>query len=249
MSDVLVLCYHAVSPTWPAALSTTPERFASQLRILRRRGYKGVTFAEALGEPIRGKVVAVTFDDAYRNVGALAKPILDELGWPGTVFVPTDYPASGRPMAWPGIDNWMGGEYEHELRPLSWDELRDLAAAGWEIGSHTCSHPHLTALGDVELDRELRVSKEICEREIGPCRSIAYPYGDVDPRVVKATIQAGYTFGAGLPNRFHQPRAYEWPRIGVYHVDDDRRFQLKASRLVRGFRRRLLRDRPAAERA
>lgn len=250
MSDVLVLCYHALSPTWPAPLSTTPERFAEQLRFLQRRGYRGATFTEAVTENHKGKLAVVTFDDAYRSVGELAGPILDDLGWPATIYVPTDWPAAGRPMTWPGIDEWLGGPHEHELTPHTWDELRALQDAGWEVGSHTCSHPHLTQVADdEELRRELRESRAICERELGRCTSIAYPYGDVDQRVVRATREAGYACAAGLPGRYHEARVFEWPRIGVYHVDDARRFRLKASRAVRSVRRRLLRDRPGGERA
>ena len=90
-------------------------------------------------------------------------------------------------MAWPGIDGWLGTEHEHELQPLSWDELRRLQDAGWEIGSHACSHPYLTRLGDDELERELGESRRRLETELGrPCRSLAYPYGDHDERVVRA---------------------------------------------------------------
>jgi peptidoglycan/xylan/chitin deacetylase (PgdA/CDA1 family) len=142
-------------------------------------------------------------------------------------------------MTWPGIDEWLGGPHEHELHPLGWDELRALRDAGWEIGSHTCSHPHLTQVGDEELARELVTSRETVERELGSCTSIAYPYGDVDARVVAATSVAGYATGAALPAVPHDARPLEWPRVGVYNVDDDRRFRIKASPLVRRLRRTL----------
>ena len=236
---MLVLCYHAVSPTWPAVLSTTPERFAAQLEHLAGRGYEGVTLTDAVGgasAPRSARRVAVTFDDAYRSVATLAKPVLDRLGWPATVFVPTDFPSRQGPMAWPGIDEWLGGPHEHELHPLTWEELRALRDAGWELGSHTCSHPHLTQLGEDDLRRELAASREACERELGACDAIAYPYGDVDARVVAATREAGYRAGAALPPRPHRPRALEWPRVGVYYADDLRRFRIKSSRAVRALR-------------
>lgn len=237
MSDVIVLCYHALSPSWPAELSTTQERFRAHLEHLRGRGYRGVTFSQAAAGDAGGRAVAVTFDDAYRSVGRLARPVLDELGWPGTVFVPTDYAGSERPMAWPGIDHWLGGPHEDELVPHDWAELRELAAAGWEVGSHTCSHPHLTQLDDGALADELERSRATCEAELGgPCASIAYPYGDVDPRVVRATAAAGYVHGAALPPRPHRAQPLELPRIGVYHVDDLRRFRLKTARPVRALR-------------
>src|SRR3712207_7434183 len=117
---------------------------------------------------------------------------------------------------------------------MSWDQLRELADGGWEVGSHTVTHPHLTQVDDAELARQLADSRAECEDGMGrSCPTIAYPYGDVDPRVVAATREAGYAAGAALPDVPHPPRPLEFPRVGVYNVDDDRRFKLKASRLVR----------------
>jgi peptidoglycan/xylan/chitin deacetylase (PgdA/CDA1 family) len=236
LSDTIVLCYHAVSERWPASLSVTPQAFERQLELLVRRGYEGVTFREAaLGQP-RGKRMAVTFDDAYLSVLELGRPILDRLGVPATVFVPTDWPERGEPMHWPGIDHWMRTDYEPELRPLTWDQLSALRAHGWEIGSHTQSHPHLTELDDGALERELRESRAECARRLGSCTTIAYPYGDYDSRVVAAAERAGYEAGCTLPARIHPARPLEWPRVGVYHEDSERRYRLKVSRAVRAVR-------------
>jgi peptidoglycan/xylan/chitin deacetylase (PgdA/CDA1 family) len=231
MPDLLVLCYHAVSERWPAALSVTPEAFERQLHLLSRRGFEGATFDRAVSHASAAPTVAVTFDDAYLSVLELAKPILDDVGFPATVFVPTDYPARPeQPMAWDGIDNWLGGPHEHELRPMSWDQLGALADAGWEIGSHTCSHARLTSLTDADLARELIESRStLADRLSRPCVTLAYPYGDHDGRVVEAARVAGYGAAGTLPGRFPSPRRLAWPRVGVYHADDDRRFRLKVS--------------------
>lgn len=238
VTDPLVLCYHALSPTWSAALSTTPTRFERQLGLLLSRGYRGVTFTEATRAAPGERVLAVTFDDAYRSVLALAEPILQRHGIPATVFAPTDYIGSERPMRWPGIEQWLGGTDEPELVPMSWAELRALAERGWEIGSHTCSHPHLTQIGDDALADELARSKSTCERELGAaCDSLAYPYGDLDERVVAAAARAGYETAAALPSRLDARGALQWPRIGVYNADDELRFRLKVSAPLRGLRR------------
>jgi len=236
--DVLVLCYHALSPTWPAELSTTPERFERQVASLLQRGYRPATFADAVAARPGERVLAVTFDDAYRSVLELGLPILTRLGAPATVFAPTDWIGREEPMRWPGIDRWLGGAHESELMPMSWDELARLADGGWEIGSHTASHPHLTQLDDERLADELARSKAVCERELGrPCPTIAYPYGDVDARVVAATAHAGYAAAAGLPQRIGADDPLDWPRLGVYFADDERRFRLKVSPAIRRLRR------------
>lgn len=236
MTDGIVLCYHALSPTWEADLSTTPERFERQLELLVRRGYRGVTFEQAVRAP-HERTVAVTFDDAYRSVLELARPILDRLGLPATVFAPTAGVEAGGPLSWPGIDHWLGGPHERELLPLSWRELRELADAGWQIGSHTVTHPHLTQLDDATLADELARSKADCEQRLqAPCTSLAYPYGDVDARVVAATARAGYATAAALPRQLGATDALDWPRIGVYFGDDERRFRMKVSPTMRRLR-------------
>jgi peptidoglycan/xylan/chitin deacetylase (PgdA/CDA1 family) len=237
MSEVLVLCYHAISPTWPAALSTRLPDFDRQLRYLRRAGYVGATFTRAVTDPPARRVVAVTFDDAYRSVLDLARPVLEAMGWPATVFAPTDFVGSERPMSWPGIEGWLGGPHEHELIPLGWDALRDLSARGWEVGSHTCSHPRLTQLDDAALEHELASSRARVEDELSaPCVAIAYPYGDVDDRVIATALGAGYASGAALPPRWHERRPFEEPRVGVWHGEPLWRFVAKTARPLRDLR-------------
>jgi peptidoglycan/xylan/chitin deacetylase (PgdA/CDA1 family) len=118
---------------------------------------------------------------------------------------------------------------------MSWDELRRLRDAGWEIASHTRSHPKLPELGDADLHAELAESREVCSRELGAtCRSIAYPYGAFDDRVVDATRQAGYE-AAGIVG-LGPPDPLRWPRVGVYSIDRGSRFRLKVSSLARTMR-------------
>lgn len=235
--DVLILCYHAVSERWDADLATTPAQLRTQLESLMRRGYEGATFTEAATVRRSGRVLAVTFDDAFTSVLELAQPILASLGLPGTVFAVTDFADTGGRLSWPGISQWADGPFAVELEGMSWSQLRWLATQGWEVGSHTRSHPRLTELDDDALAGELRGSRESCEKSLGTtCRSVAYPYGDVDARVVRAAAGAGYHAAAALPGRLHAPTALEWPRIGIYSPDSFRRFRLKASPLVRKVR-------------
>jgi peptidoglycan/xylan/chitin deacetylase (PgdA/CDA1 family) len=142
--SILVLGYHAVSETWPAALAVTPSQLRRQLEWVLERGYGGSTFHDAVKSRPARPTVVVTFDDAYASVLELAFPILSSLNLPATVFAVTDFAGQDRPLEWPGIDQWRGGRHEPELRGLRWSELAELADNGWEIGSHTCTHPRLT---------------------------------------------------------------------------------------------------------
>jgi peptidoglycan/xylan/chitin deacetylase (PgdA/CDA1 family) len=237
VSDLLVLCYHGVSERWPAKLSITPEKLESQLATVTRRGYRSVTFSDALASPPASKTVAITFDDGYRSVLEQALPILSRLGLVATVFVVTGYVGREEPMSWPGVDEWLETEHARELVSLSREQVSHLLEAGWEVGSHTRTHPRLTTLDDERLDEELGRAREDCERLFDrPCRSIAYPYGDLDERVVAAAGRAGYSFAGALSTRLNVPRPLEWPRIGIYHGDDDARFKVKISPAVRRLR-------------
>jgi peptidoglycan/xylan/chitin deacetylase (PgdA/CDA1 family) len=246
----IVLAYHAVADGFSAPLAVTPAALTEQLDLLVDRGYRGVTFSELAAAGGKGKLMAVSFDDAYRSVSTRAAPILASLDIPGTVFAPTSYMGTERPMSWPGIDRWLSTPHADELVPMSWEELRSLADSGWEIGSHTVTHPRLTSLDDDRLDAELRDSRQECAERIGrPCTSLAYPYGDHDDRVVDSAGRAGYAWAATLPARLGRAQALRWPRIGVYDSDDLRRFRVKVSPLVRLARSTLLWSliRPAAE--
>jgi peptidoglycan/xylan/chitin deacetylase (PgdA/CDA1 family) len=230
---VLVVCYHAVSDDWRAELAVSPEQLEDELGYLLGRGFDPVTFTEAVAGTRRGRMMAVTFDDAYRSVYERARPILERLGVPGTVFVPTAFPSSGAPMSWPGIDGFLDGPWAAELVPASWEELRALSRSGWEIGSHTRSHPHLPSLEDAELSHELEESRRECERHAGVrCTAIAYPYGDTDERVASAAAAAGYTAGAALYERLMRKSTMSdpmrWPRLVFNRRDGRLRARVKA---------------------
>jgi len=236
--EALVLCYHAVSPGWPEHGCVPPEALERQLAHLLRQGYRPATFTQAVLAPPHRRTLAVTFDDAYRSVHERARPVLDALGVHATVFAPTRWVGSQEPMTLAARD-WRGTAHEDELRCMSWDELGELAAAGWEIGSHTVSHPMLTRLeGDTALRAELSDSRAAIEEALGgSCRSLAYPYGDYDERVAGAAADAGYVAAGTLfPGLLGSAPPLQWPRVAISHHHGPRAFRLKVSRPVRRLR-------------
>lgn len=237
--DTLILCYHAVSEEWPSELAVTPAALRDQVRFLLDSGYRAVNFSEAVLSPPPGRVLSITFDDAYKSVFRLARPLLAELGVPATLFVPTDFPESGIPFPLPG-GAWLGTEYEDELTVMDWGEIRQLRDEGWEIGSHSCSHPWLTQTSDAQLADELQRSKQVFTAAMGePCRSIAYPYGDHDDRVVAATAAAGYETACTVPHRFErfETSPLRYGRIDVTRSESSRAFRLRTA--VRSRRARM----------
>jgi peptidoglycan/xylan/chitin deacetylase (PgdA/CDA1 family) len=236
MTNSVVLCYHAVVDGWRADLAISPSAFEDQIRFLHDRGYRGVTFHEAVTAPAVSRTVAVTFDDGFHSVLDFAFPILQRFGFPATIFVVTRFVGTADPLEWAGIDHWRDTENAADLAAVSWAELRQLADLGWEIGSHTCTHPHLPLCVEDELAWELLESKRRCEDELGvPCRSLAYPYGEVDARVARAAGSAGYVTAAGLPGCLRHPSPLVWPRIGIYNRENLSRFRLKVSPVFRRF--------------
>ncbi len=248
MNDLLILCYHAVSEDWPTEFAVSPAQLRSQVRFLIRRGYRPATLSAALQRAPGAKTLAVTFDDAYASVLEKALPVLAALDAPATVFVPTAYVAGDEALAWASMEQWAGTPYADELRCMSWSDLRSLAAAGWEIGSHTATHPHLTSLDDAALDRELTSSRALCEAEVQqPCRTLAYPFSDHDRRVMERARAAGYDAAVILDNNLAIPpgslvrrgrraEMFGLLREGVYRRDGRLRLAAKASPLARRVR-------------
>ena len=227
---LLFICYHAVSPTWRSPLSVTPETLGEQLESLARRGYRSGTFSEAITAPPRDKTVVITFDDAFLSVYRHARPVLDRLGMVATLFAPTSFIDSDAPMSWPGVSHYAASADADEMLPMRWSQIRELAAAGWEIGSHTCTHPRLTRLDDDRLESELVRSREICERQLEmECTSIAYPYGDADDRVLAAARAAGYGAGCTLMDARVGETALSRRRIGLHETDGALAFRIKTA--------------------
>ena len=184
------------------------EVFADEMRALHAAGYTAVTLRQAWdgwqhGGPLPRKPVVITFDDGYLSHYTHAKPVLRELGWPGVLFLTTK--AIG-----------PGGLTEHQLRSL--------LKAGWEIDSHTLTHPDLTTLDDTALAHELSESRRELQQRLGvPADFFAYPAGRYDARVVAATEggrlhggdhgRAGHRHPARRPVR-PPPRAGERVRHG-----------------------------------
>jgi peptidoglycan/xylan/chitin deacetylase (PgdA/CDA1 family) len=90
----------------------------------------------------------------------------------------------------------LGGEPAEDRSVLTWDEAREMAAAGIEIGSHTLDHPILSRLDPAEAVRQVVISRRVIEERIGrPVRFFAYPNGtpaDFTPVVERAVRAAGY---------------------------------------------------------
>lgn len=223
----LVLCYHAVADDWPDPLAVTQAAFEHQLQTILARGYRPVRAAQAVAGS--GKLVHVTFDDAFRSV-ARAVPVLQRLGVPATVFACPGFADGDGTFAVPELTGRQLPQHAEQLSTMGWPELRELSQQGIEIGSHTVTHPHLPALDQDELERELRESRERLEDELSaPCRFLAYPFGDEDQRVRATARASGYAAAFALPGTQTATDLYAVPRVGIWREDGSVRVRVKTS--------------------
>jgi peptidoglycan/xylan/chitin deacetylase (PgdA/CDA1 family) len=232
----LILAYHAVDSAWTSKLAVSETSLREHAGYLHQRGYVGLTASEAERRRLDGTLpersVVFTFDDGYASTSRAAE-VLAGYGYPGTVFVVTRFADSGDPLTWFGVD-----DHEPELmRPLGWDALGGLRDAGWEVGSHTCTHPLLTSLDGERLRCELVESRSRVIERLGSCTSIAYPYGIADARVAAAAAAAGYSTAFTLTGVELINEPLRRPRVGLFDRDRGLRLRVKLSRPVLAARR------------
>ncbi|MFF3348723.1 polysaccharide deacetylase family protein [Streptomyces sp. NPDC002779] len=195
--------YHAVSAEPSEAtrtLSVTPRAFAEQMAAVADLGLTPLDTAQLAacwrtGRPLPARPVLITFDDGYEGVHRHALPVLAQHGFPATVFVST---------------GWLRGPYGTGGAPdtmLDWDQVRELSAAGVEIGGHSHTHPQLDQLPDEALRRELILCKEIVSDLLGAApASFAYPYGYSSRRVREAVRETGYAQALAVGNTLARRR-------------------------------------------
>jgi peptidoglycan/xylan/chitin deacetylase (PgdA/CDA1 family) len=182
-----ILMYHALperDADCNGPLDIPRHRFEQHLKLLHGEGYDVLGLTAAIearrSDPTR-RLVALTVDDGYVDVVAAAD-VVRGAGGSLTLYVPTGFVDDGRDAA---------GTFAHPL--VSWDQVRELARAGVEIGSHACSHRPLDVLPVAEAQRELVESRARLSEHLGsPVRSMCYPYGYAGRRVERLTAEAGY---------------------------------------------------------
>ncbi len=208
---VPVLMYHVIADA-PAGtpypeLWVPPARFAEHMAALRRAGFRAVSLRRVLrawagGVALPAHPVVVSFDDGYPSQYRAAFPVLRRAGWPGVLNLEV---------------NDVGPAGIHPA------EVRALLRAGWEVDSHTLTHPDLTKLGETALRHELVASRAALRRRFGPRTAalFCYPSGRYDARVEQAVHAAGYAAATTTRAGWATPRAdrFALPRVRVDGTD------------------------------
>jgi peptidoglycan/xylan/chitin deacetylase (PgdA/CDA1 family) len=179
---IRVLTYHRFVAEARSPFSVAPDVLERQMAWLAAAGL--AVDSRAVAETLAGRIasrhgVLVTMDDGDPSVFDAAAPIFARHRIPYVVF------------AVPG----RIGRADH----MSAAQLRELADAGAEIGSHSMHHRSMTSLTGPELAADLSDSRKALEDIVGkPVTSFAYPFGtlrDFDARVARALADAGYALG------------------------------------------------------
>jgi glycosyltransferase involved in cell wall biosynthesis len=210
----IVLMYHGFArPGEAASRYVVPlPRFASQLRWLRRRGYRVLASDELVAALVAHRLpeargVVITVDDGYRDVlSALAvtgrEPVtlfLVSGGLDGTNTWDADGPLGSRPLL--GV---------HDLGRLP---------ARVTLGAHTVSHRSLPRLDAATMRAEIIGSRDALSSAVGNMFRpyVAYPYGEHDKLVREAAAEAGFEVGFAVGPGRVPPAAsrFALPRVEV----------------------------------
>lgn len=207
--------------------------FLRHVGNLARDGWETLTLEEAArhegAAAVGPKALLLTFDDGYASLERCALPVLWEAGLTATLFVVTDFVG--------GANGW-DLPYAGRQRLLDWDALERWHARGFDVASHTATHPRLDWLSDEAALDELARSREALVRRLGPGAGlgVAYPFGRAGARIRSLAARAGYAIGFGLPEPGGR-HALCLPRTPVYAWDVGRMpFGLRQGRVGRAAR-------------
>jgi peptidoglycan/xylan/chitin deacetylase (PgdA/CDA1 family) len=182
-----ILTYHRFAEDCSSPLCMPTRTFRRQMNYLKENGYHVISVEDLLAfleyrQGLPKKSVLITMDDGYRSVYKFAYPILKEYGFTATLFIYTSFVGVSK-MA------------------ITWDQLKEMKADGFVIGSHTMYHSDLTKPkeGETEqefiarIEEELYGSKKIIDKKLGQDTCfLAYPFGYYDQRAMQISKKAGY---------------------------------------------------------
>ena len=198
---VPILMYHYLSDPPRGAdryrldLSVSPALFEQHLAYLRDEGYQSISLEQllrhlALGEALPERPIIITFDDGYTDNYTNAFPLLEKYGFAGTFFVVTEL--AERASA--GMTEPDGTAYADDY--MTWEQMREMQAAGMDIQCHARVHEDLTDIDDDRLIWQVLGCREMIESQLRQRpRFVAYPSGIYDQRVAQFFASDGYWGG------------------------------------------------------
>lgn len=222
---VSILMYHAIGARGerPTRYVIPVTQFERQMKWLKRRGYAVMRLEDyvaclrehRLPPP---KAVVVTLDDGYLDNLTLARPILERLGLPATVFLVS---AGGTHNGWSVTDDVAG-------RPLMrMEDAKGILGGVVSFGAHTRTHPKLPDIPLADAEREVGGSRDELEAALGaPISTFAYPYGRMNAAVRDIVVRAGFDGAcAVVPGQNHpSDDVFALRRVEIFGTDRILRF-------------------------
>ena len=198
----VILCFHSIKP-FANHSHIPPAGFEKILRWLNANcdvmGVRDLIKTDRSNH--ERPAVALTFDDGHLDNHTFAMPVAIDCGVRFSFYVTVglverDPDALKR---FPYVLRQKHAEFE----ALSWNEIGEMIAAGFSVGSHTWDHPMLSQLSDGGIAFQLEYSKEVLSKRTG-CDNfgICYPYGkynrNIDKRVCDQAKKSGYAYGLAV---------------------------------------------------
>ncbi|MGW1561510.1 polysaccharide deacetylase family protein [Streptomyces sp. NPDC002144] len=199
MNAIPVFLYHAVSddpPAWLAPFTVTPRTFVEQLDMIADSGLRLVPLGQLVAALLGGpqpppRSAVLTFDDGYADFASTVAPLLHARGLPATLYVTTGA------LRIPGQRSRRGPFPSVDM--LTWAQVRELDAAGFEIGGHSRTHPQLDTLPRKAVREEVGGCKRELEDALGHAPdAFAYPHGYSSSRVRALVGESGWTSAAAI---------------------------------------------------
>lgn len=212
--SVPILLYHHIAVH--QSVSTyyiPPDRFEEQMSLLQQWGYTTISvelLVKAIkeGAELPAKPIILTFDDGTESTYSTALPIMRKYNFTGVAYI---------------VYNYIGANGY-----LNADQIYDLYASGWEIGSHSLSHADLSKYPNKQKD-EIVESRKRLQSLLGiPILSFAYPYGTYNGESLSYVHEAGYIAAMGLGKTSLQgnKNLFYLSRLAVRGTDDLKSFAL-----------------------
>jgi peptidoglycan/xylan/chitin deacetylase (PgdA/CDA1 family) len=187
-----ILLYHRIEEsTSTSSLEsryyTSPSDFKLQMQALKDWGYSTIPISLLVEAIIKGamlpaKPVVISFDDGYESVYQDAYPIMHAEDFSGVMYL---------------VESYLGAEGFMDI-----GQIQEMTRNGWEIGSHSMTHPYLSKVHD-QVFYEAGGSKTLLSSKIGvDVETFAYPFGDMDGYIATKISEYGYTAAVGLGTQY-----------------------------------------------
>ena len=183
--SAVILQYHRFGEDAYPSTSVTIEQFEAQIEHLSSGGYTVLPVPEILaaldaGRSLPDRTIGITIDDATRSTFVEGWPRFEAADFPFTVFVSTDPVDLGHASI------------------MSWDELRQLVAAGVTIGNHGAAHGRMWQNDDTANREDLEKARRRIREELGLDAALfAYPYGEWNGGLRALVAELGFTAAFG----------------------------------------------------